>query len=193
MMLAALLALAQTGGAAPPPISSAAVSPDVVAQRFELGFKLCARHIIRQSSLNPQNSAELQSLGVKLVRDIPADVAANGDHLFGPDRVFARIGTDGPLVHVATSTDAGVCRVIVSDTNDVLRGRIKFVDDLRATSSWTYDERRSGVVNGIMKDELVIKSGLMIVIMNGPNTVVNDGKGIQAVLTVALLPPTKAR
>ena len=39
-----------------------------------------------------------------------------------------------------------------------------------------------------MKDELVIKSGHMITIVNGPQTVRDEGRGIQVFVTVALIP-----
>ena len=80
------------------------------------------------------------------------------------------------------------CRVIVADTADGLRGRVKFIDDLRQTTAWTYDQRRSGTVDGMMKDELVLASGLMIAIMNGPNHIANDGART-VVFYLALLPP----
>lgn len=173
--------------ASQPPFSRP-VRSNIVADRLELGFKLCARHVVQQGILAPEHKAELAGLGVTLVPDVADYIKANTGPLFVSGRIFAKVGTDSPLVYVSTAANATACRVIVSDTDDALRGRVAFVDNLRRTGVWTYDQRRSGTANGMMKDELLIKSGRMIAIMNGPNTVVNDGRGIQAFLTVALLP-----
>ena len=184
-MLAALLALAQIAAV---PLSEGE-RPNVVADRLELGFKLCARHVVRQGILSAEQSEELGSLDVRLLDDVPEEIRANTGPLFTQDRIFAKIGRDGANVYVSTARNSTACRVIVADTEDGLRGRMKFIDALRRTSAWTYDERRSGTFDGMMKDELLLASGSMIAIMNGPNHIANDGRGIQSFLTVALLPP----
>ena len=184
-MFGLILALAQAA-AAPSP---AGERPNIVAERLELGFKLCARHIIRLGILSPDHSEELAALDVRLIEDMPEDIRANTGPLFTQDRVFAKIGQDGANVYVSTALNSTACRVIVADTADGLRGRLKFIDNLRQTTAWTYDQRRSGTSNGMMKDELVMANGLMIAIMNGPNHISNDGVGVQSFLTVALLPP----
>ena len=184
-MFGLILALAQAA-AAPLP---AGERPNIVAERLELGLKLCARHVVRQGILSPEHSEELAALDVRLLDDVPEDIRANTGPLFTQDRVFAKIGQDGANVYVSTAVNSTACRVIVADTADGLRGRVKFVDALRQTTAWTYDQRRSGTVDGMMKDELVLASGLMIAIMNGPNHIANDGVGVQSFLTVALLPP----
>jgi hypothetical protein len=184
-MLGALLALLQVA-AGPPPASE---KPNIVAERLELGFKLCARHVVRQGILAPEHSEELASLDVRLLDDVPEDVRENTGPLFPQNRIFAKIGQDGANVYVSTAVNSTACRVIVADTDDGLRGRIQFVDALRQTSAWTYDQRRSGTSGGMMKDELLLANGSMIAIMNGPNTIANNGRGIQSFLTVALLPP----
>lgn len=184
-MIGVLLALAQVA-AAPLPEGE---KPNIVADRLELGFKLCARHVVRAGILAPEHSEELASLDVQLLDNVPDDIRANTGPLFTQDRIFAKIGQDGANVYVSTAEHSSACRVIVADTNDGLRGRVKFIDDLRRTSAWTYDQRRSGTFDGMMREELILSNGLMIAIMNGPNHIANDGRGIQSFLTVALLPP----
>ena len=180
-----VLALAQAA-AAPLP---AGERPNIVAERLELGFRLCARHVVRQGILAPDHSEELAALDVRLLDNVPEDIRANTGPLFTQGQVFAKIGQTGANVYISTAVNSTACRVIVADTTDGLRGRVKFIDDLRQTSAWTYDHRRSGTVEGMMKDELLLANGLMIAIMNGPNYIANDGVGVQSFLTVALLPP----
>ena len=184
-----LIALAQV--AALPPASGE--QPNIVADRLELGFKLCTRHVVRQGILSSEHLEQLNALGVRLVDSVDDEIKENTGPLFSSNRIFAKIGEGHANVYVSTAQNSPVCRVIVADTQDGLRGRIKFVDDLRRTSSWEYDTRRSGTVDGIMKDELKLRNGLMVAIMNGPNHIANDGAGIQSFLTVALLPQKETK
>ncbi|ALE16959.1 hypothetical protein AMC99_01668 [Altererythrobacter epoxidivorans] len=78
----------------------------------------------------------------------------------------------------------------MTDTADALKPRIQFVDALRRTSTWTYDQRRSGTFAGQIREELTAADGRLVAIMNGPNFIANDGKGVQAFLTVAAIPPS---
>lgn len=159
-----------------------------VSGRIELGFKLCAKHIVRDGILSVAHKDQLAELGVQMVETVPQDVRDNSAPLFPANPLFAKIGTSGSTAFIVTAVDSTACRVVISDTDAALNARIDFVDRLRATSSWTYDTRRSGTANGYMKDELVIKSGHMITIVNGPQMVRDEGRGIQVFVTVGLIP-----
>lgn len=184
-MLASLL-LAQAVIAEAPPSSKNQVAE--VSERIELGFKLCAKHILRDGILSVAYQDQLTELGVRMVESVPQDVRDNSAPLFPTDPLFAKIGESGSSVFVVTAVDSIACRIVVSNTEAALSARVDFVDRLRATSSWVYDTRRSGTANGYMKDELVIKSGHMITIVNGPQMVRDEGRGIQVFVTVALIP-----
>ena len=184
MLLGVLLATATT----PIPTLSYQEQAEEVRSRIELGFKLCAKHIVREGILSVQHNAELKELGVMMTDAVPQDVRANSGPLFPTKPLFAKIGETGSNVHIVTAAGSTACRVVVSDTQAALKGRIDFVDRLRATSSWVYDTRRSGTSNGLMKDELVIKSGYMITIVNGPQYIRDNGNGIQVFVTVGLIP-----
>lgn len=159
-----------------------------VSDRIELGFKLCAKHILRDGILSLQHQGELKKLGAAMIDGVPQDVRDNSAPLFPANPLFAKIGETGSNVFIVTAVNSTACRVVVSDTQAALKARIDFVDRLRATSSWVYDTRRSGTSNGYMKDELVIKSGHMITIVNGPQYIRDEGKGIQVFVTVGLIP-----
>ena len=159
-----------------------------VSGRIELGFKLCAKHVLRDGILSVAHKNQLAELGVQMVETVPQDVRDNSAPLLPDNPLFAKIGTDGSTVFIITAMDSTACRVVVSDTQAALNARVDFVDRLRATSSWIYDTRRSGKANGYMKDELVIKSGHMITIVNGPQMVRDEGRGIQVFVTVGLIP-----
>ena len=159
-----------------------------VSDRIELGFKLCAQHILRDGILAVQHQDELKQLGARIIDKVPEDVRENSLGLFQNNPIFARIGETGSNVYIVTAVDSIACRIVVSDSQAVLKARIDFVDRLRATSSWIYDKQRSGTANGLMKDELVIKSGYMITIVNGPQYIRDNGKGVQVFVTVALIP-----
>lgn len=180
------LALAPAIAAEAPPSFKDQVAE--VSSRIELGFKLCARHILRDGILSLAYSNQLAELGVRMIETVPQDVRDNSAPLFPANPLFAKIGDSGSAVFIVTAVDSTACRVVVSNTNAALNARIDFVDRLRATSSWVYDPRRSGTANGYMKDELVIKSGYMITIVNGPQIIRDEGRGIQVFVTVALIP-----
>lgn len=159
-----------------------------VSGRIELGFKLCAKHVLRDGILSADHNDQLAELGARMVEGVPQDVRDNSAPLFPKNPLFAKIGDGGSTVFVVTAVNSTACRVVVSDTDAALNARLEFVDRLRATSSWVYDTRRSGTANGYMKDELVIKSGHMITIVNGPQMTRDEGRGIQVFVTVALIP-----
>ncbi len=184
MLLGLLLA---TAIASEPPPSDNDEAKEA-SDRIELGFKLCAKHILRDGILAVQHKDALKQLGARMIDAVPQDVRDNSIGLFPTYPVFAKIGETGSNVYIVTAVNATACRIIVSDSRAALNARTDFVDRLRATSVWIYDPKRSGTANGLMKDELVIKSGYMITIVNGPQFVRDNGNGIQVFVTVGLIP-----
>ena len=160
-----------------------------IYQSLELGFKLCSNHILRRGHLSSDHTQMLDGMGVTLVDTVPENIALNTGPLFAQDPIFAKVSSAEGQVYISTARETIACRVIVADTADALQPRIEFVDALRKTSSWTYDTRRSGMQGGMMREELTAAGGRLVAIMNGPNTVIDDSKGIQAFLTVAVIPP----
>lgn len=193
----AIFALAAVAGLSATTAPAFAAADDVtqtgasrgIYDSMELGFKLCSTHIIRQGHLATEHSQMLAEMGVSLVERVPAFVHANGDPLFLPSPIYAKLETRGADVYIATSPGNFACRVIVAETRDALAARIRFVDALRETPSWNYDQRRSRTFGGQMREELTAAGGRLITIVNGPNTVAHGGKGVQAFITVAVLPP----
>jgi hypothetical protein len=184
-MFFSLLFSAQAATMSPP----AAPPVNPIYQSLETGFKLCSKHVIRQGHLAEEHSELLEGMNVRLVDEVPENIRMSSGPLFTKDRIFAEVETDGASVFVLSTVNSTACRVVLADTTDGLRNRIKLIDNLRKTSAWTYDSKRSGIQNGMMRDELTTASGRMVAIMNGPNTIANGGQGIQAILTIALLPP----
>ena len=184
MLLGLLLASAIASEASP----SYNEQAKEVSDRIELGFKLCAKHVVREGILSVEHQDELKQLGARMIDTVPQDVRENSGPLFASNPIFAKIGETGSNVYITTAPNSFACRIAVSDSQAVLKARIDFVDRLRATSSWTYDTKRSGTSNGYMKDELVINSGHMITIVNGPQYIRDNGNGIQVFITVALIP-----
>ncbi|MEO0463717.1 MAG: hypothetical protein AAF127_11340 [Pseudomonadota bacterium] len=160
-----------------------------ITDGFELGFKLCFAHIARRGHLAEEHNEMLLGMGVELAKDVPQKIRESSGPLFKEDRIFAKMRAAGGKMYILSAKNSTACRVVLADTIDGLRHRVAFVDRLRETSAWTYDKRRSGTRNGLMRDELTSASGRAVTIMNGPNYIFNQGNGVQAILTIALLPP----
>jgi hypothetical protein len=90
---------------------------------------------------------------------------------------------------IAASTTVPACKVTLGDTELALSGRVEWMGKLRSTAGWQYDRARS--IGGSLQRDLFVlnpdrQGGHMIVFIDGPNTVFNEGKGIQMIMTVAL-------
>jgi len=91
---------------------------------------------------------------------------------------------------IAASATVPACKVTVADTALALTARYDWTTKLRSTAGWTFDKSRSGMKGNFMRDLLALNMERpgphMIVILDGPNIVYNEGKGIQMIMTVAL-------
>ena len=190
-LLAALsLGLSVPSASAEMPAQPAETASRGVYENIELGFKLCTNHILQRGHLAPADDAMLRLLDVKLLTEVPVEIDAMSNRVFPVNRVFALLGGNEGNVYVTTAKDRLLCQVIVADSLDALAGRARFVESLQKISVWTYHAEHSGVVDGIRRDELSIAGGRLVTLIQGPEAVLNEGRGVQATVTVAIVPPT---
>lgn len=164
-----------------------------IVEKMELGFKLCAKHVVGQGILSAEHKEELAGLNVLLGETPPQDVQLMSTSIFPKDTFFAKIDGEGSNVWVVTSPETPACKVSISDTNAILKARLDFTGKLASTSSWSFDKSQSGTRGGIMREALILNSGLMMVVVDGPQALAEGGKDIQAIMTVILLTPPTAQ
>lgn len=162
----------------------------LLADRMEVAFRACALQLTKRDYLTRKNAAELTAAGITLNGNPPAPVSEMASRLFGITGIYASVAASEGAIWIAASATVPACKVTVADTALSLTARYNWTTKLRSTAGWSFDRARSGVNGNLMRDLLVLNAerpgSHMIVIMDGPNVVYNDGKGIQTIMTVAL-------
>ena len=165
---------------------------DILAARVETGFRACALQLTGHDYLAAKNEAALKVAGIALGGEPPADARSVAARLFPADAVFASIGSPEGKFWVAASATVPVCKLLVSNSAYALTARYNWSTKLRGTAGWTWDRRRSGMQGNFMRDLFVLypdrPGAHMIVILDGPNVVLNEGVGTQMIMTVTLDP-----
>ncbi|WP_336959228.1 hypothetical protein [Sphingobium aquiterrae] len=168
----------------------AAKPGQLLADRIEVAFRACALQLTQKDYLTAKNSKALDEVGVKLDKAPPADVLGMASRLFGTQGLYASISTTEGKMWMAASATVPACKVTVADTPLSLTARSLWADKLRGTNGWTFDKTRSGMNGNLMRDLFVLNAqrpgGHMVVMLDGPNIVWQEGKGIQMIMTVAL-------
>jgi hypothetical protein len=175
-------------------LQSAAQMPTKLASplltdKLEVAFKACSLQLTQRNHLTAENEKPLRNMGITLSVP-PTDIQAMASRLFGSDGIYASVAVPEGNMWIATSATVPACKVTLADTALSLTARYNWTTKLQSTAGWTIDKGRSGMNGNIMRDLFVLnaeRSGRhMIVILDGPNTVYNEGKGIQMIMTVAL-------
>lgn len=175
------------------PASAAADNAPPLAKPMDVGFRTCALHLSRPGYLTDANSTEFGPAGVKLGGDVPEQVRMLAGAGF-TDPIFASVDAEGGTVWIIASAGAAqVCKVTLADTQDALRTRLAVEDAFRKTTAWQYDPAGSGTSGGMMTQAFALNPGRpgpkMVMLLNGPNTIYNNGAGIQVIMTVAIVNP----
>ena len=145
----------------------------------------------RGDYLTAKNRPELDAQGISLAAP-PTEVSAMATRLFGNEGIYASVAIPSGAMWIAASATVPACKVTLADTDLALSGRYDWTTTLRSSKAWRFDPARSGQTGGIMRDFFVLNpdrpGAHMVMFVDGPNTIANDGKGIQMIMTVALEP-----
>jgi hypothetical protein len=176
----------------PPVPATPAVTGEVLADRLDTAFRACALQITdRGAYLVSGNAEELAKKGIGLAKP-PADVLGMATRLFGESGVYASVTAPVGQIWVAGSATLPVCKVTLSDTELGLTGGYTWATRLRRSAAWQWDKARSGQSGPLMREFFVLNADRpgphMVLIIDGPNSVYNEGKGIQMIMTVTIEP-----
>jgi hypothetical protein len=178
-------ALLQAGSPA-----STAQPGQILSDRIEIAFRACAQHLARRDYLTDKNRKELEAVGITLGGTPPADVTGMASRLFGAQGIYASVSAPEGEMWIAASAAVPACKVTVANTATALTARYLWATKLRETTAWTFDKTRSGTNGGLMRDMFILNAqrpgGHMVMMLDGPNTIWQEGKGIQMIMTVAL-------
>ena len=159
---------------------------------LERGFRACLLQVSSNEYLtdSPAEALTEDKLGVR--EDPPADVRLMASRLF-PEARYVRIDDDGDgTVWAVASKNVPACKVSFSDHDNPLKHRLDFSGLLFAADNWKPRRDLSGSSGGLMREAFVLSredsSVEVLAIVEGPQTVVNNGQGIQAIVTVAAQP-----
>ena len=155
-----------------------------------MAFRACALQITERGQyLAPANKEALDAQGI-LLASPPSEVLVMGERLFGDAGIYASVAVPKGNIWIAGSATIAACKVTFGDTELALTGRYDWTTRLRRSSTWTYDRARSGQNSQIMREFFVLNGDRpgphLVLFVDGPNTVVNDGKGIQSIMTITL-------
>ena len=177
----------------PTAMQAAPASPASVGQpladRLDVAFRACALQITEPAYLTSNNQRELAAAGIKLAAP-PPDVLTMATRLFGEAGIYASVASPNGNIWISASPTVAACKVTLGDTDLALSGRYDWTTRLRSSAAWQYDQPRSGQNAQIMRDFFVLNPDRpgphLVMFVDGPHTVINDGKGIQMIMTVTL-------
>ena len=183
---ALMLLLPASTQAAPAPTPSVG---RLLADKLDLAFRTCAIQLTNNAYLTSKNQKQLEAQGITFGSP-PPDVQSMAGRLFGGSGIYAAVSAPHGNIWIAASATTPACKVTLADTELALSGRVDWISQLRSSTAWQYDKARSSGVGQIQRDFFVLNpdrpGAHMIMFIDGPHTVVNDGKGIQMIMTVAL-------
>lgn len=183
----ALLLLQAASAQAAPPLAGSPGRP--LAEKLDVAFRSCALQLTQRDYLSAKNEKVLGEHGITLSSP-PPDVQAMAARLFGNDGIYASVAAPQGKLWIAASAKSPACKVTLGDTELALSARVDWTSTLQASATWQYDKARSGGNGQIQRDFFVLNpdrpGGHMVLFIDGPYTVVNGGKGIQMIMTVAL-------
>lgn len=187
--LAASFFLAAAGLSALP-ASAAAEDAAPLAKPMDVGFRTCAQQLTQPDFLTSANSAAFAAAGVTLDGAVPDQVRTLATAGIA-DPIFASIAAADAQIWIVASRTGPLCKVTLANTRDALRTRLAIEDAFRKTTAWTYDTAASGTADGMMVQAFVLNPAAagprMVMVLNGPNEIFNDGEGIQTIMTVAIV------
>lgn len=180
----------QAPAATPKP---AAIGVMAVTEAMEKGFRACASQVADRRHLSAINGAELEKAGLKLGDTPDEEVATVASSIFGENPIYARVENEDGDVWVIGSATIPACKVTVANTKDAYVARQELDRRFTASDTWSADGGQSFEKGGVDRRAYVLnktESGPhMVTFVDGPTELVNDGRGIQSIITVGIMKP----
>lgn len=166
---------------------------------LESAFRACALQINSTLKANsstyfadPTKTAERTAQGIVPAAALPDgyDIGIARD-TFGASTIAKLASPDAALWLVGYASGP-VCKVLVGETSVSQAARAEFERRFTATTSWTRDPT-SGPQGALLLQLFTLNAARpgphLVVKLEGPTAVFNEGRGIQAIMTVALIKP----
>jgi hypothetical protein len=187
--------LAASAQAAPPAKVAPAADGKIVADKLEVGLRACALQLTRRNYLDAKNGPELSKQGIMLAAP-PPGILTMATRLFGDKGIYASVATPQGRIWIATSATVPACKITLADTPLALTARYDLATRLRSSTAWRFEEARSGNQGGVVRDFFTLNperpGAHMVAFIDGPQTITNQGQGIQLIITAAVEAAAKA-
>jgi hypothetical protein len=147
----------------------------------------CAAVIDGKLKLNDATlENQLKMHNLEYTKEMPADVSAfSFNPLWGKPTYFKKVTLDGDVL-ISTFENPNICRVGVFNSQNALDGRVK-INSYLAADKYSIDNGRNSQRGLILFTFFVHPLGggmKKIVDVSGPNVIVNEGRGLQLLVTV---------
>ncbi len=183
MAICALALIASNGASA-----SATESEKRLGAAMEKAFRACAVQVSRGGYFTAANTTELASVGVTIGDTPPGEyLGMFADATYGSP-TFAKMASQDATIWLAGFEGKPLCKVVVGDTDSVLGARLDVDGRFRATTSWTVDTPTGQA--GLFTQSFTLNANRpgahLTLLITGPNTARNAGRGPQALMTIAV-------
>ena len=162
-----------------------------VAEALEKGFRACALQVTSRAHISRARADDLKKEGISLGDVPPDEVATFSKTQFPEDRLFAKIDSKAGALWMIASPTLPLCKVTVSDTPSAVAAREAVDARMDANKDWSADAARSKSGDGVTRKAWTQAAGAagsrVLLQIDGPDAPANNGDGIQAILTVALV------
>lgn len=147
----------------------------------------CMPNVDGMLPLDNESPKALGAINVKPVSEPPSYLANFG---FGPvEHRYARADINGADLWLVAAPSRGVCRIVILDTNAAVEAREALAAELQAEGApWQKNEELSAT-KGPIETEVFFwrREGThdLVVNISGPNAVLDEGRGLQGLVTIA--------
>lgn len=184
-----LISIALVAAALPSNADAQDASVQAVSS-IERGFRACLLQISSNAYLTDSTAEALAADQLTARDDPPADVSLMASRLF-PTPVYVQVSDGGEgTVWIVANKNVFTCKVTFSDHDNPLKQRMDFSGSLFKAKNWTYESSLSGSQGGLMREAFTLhtaRAGLSLQAhVDGPQVVLDEGKGIQAIVTVVV-------
>lgn len=160
---------------------------------IESGFRACAIQVANRGHIARERADALKAVGITLGEVPPDGVVTVASKDLPDDRVYARVDSKAGMLWLMASPTRPLCKITAADTRAVPAAAQRIAERLAKNITWKADAGRSHVTGEVQRrawTQIVGSEGAqLLLVLDGPTQPSDGGKGIQAILSVALVNP----